>query len=310
VIIDLRKPYQWDEINDAVKSSLKFEGTTKVFQSVSQAIFEIAMSVQNLYSHKKQFYYSLGMGTHADEGILYLARHGTKGIEFPADEPPLLEDKKTLFWLCDVDDAITGQLYFEPGSSSLDNKVFRIWISHRRHFTQPPAKSIGDNDIFIYSAEGGTVVAHFGKRAQGLQMILAPTLNWEHVPKFTGFPLRTEQQSWVENLESSKVAGAETLFPTPIKRIHDRALLVWRDFEAGALRDLLIKNHQLNPAHVECVSLHRWNEAKLIPQFEKRNWANEVFRGLLIFSTALANDNQITKKIESSVAELRKISVF
>jgi hypothetical protein len=249
------------------------------------------------------------LGTHADEGILFLARQGTKGIDFPADQPPVIEDKKTLFWLCDVDDAITGQLYHDPATATLDNKIFRVWISHRKHFYQPPPKTIADNDIFILANEGA-VVAHFGKRAQGLQMLLAPTLNWESFTTFMGFTIRTEQKSWVEILETLKPAGSHALFTDARHRLYDRVLLVWEDLDGGALRDLLIKDHQLLAQHVECVGLNRWNEAKLIPQFEKRGWDADVFRGLVIFSTALANDVGFDKKITAAVDKLRKISSF
>lgn len=310
MIIDLRKPYQWDEINEAVKAATQFEGTAKIFQSVSQAIFEIAMSVQNLYAHKKQFYYSLGFGTHADEGILYLARQGTKGIEFPADQPPTIEDKKTLFWLCDLDDALTGQLYQDEATSSLDPKIFRIGVSHRTHFTQAPQKSIGDNDIRIYAADSGPVIAHFGKRAQSLQMLLAPTLKWDHLAPFKGFEVRPEQKNAIEALEASSLAGAKAFFNAPVPRLYDRALLVWNEWDAGALREILIRDHQVPAPLIETVGLSRWNEPKLIAQFEKRGLSNETFRGLLILSAALTTETKLAQKITSAVVQLQKISQF
>jgi len=309
VIIDLRKPYQWDEINDAVKSSLGFEGSIKVFQSVSQAVFEIAMSVQNLYAHKRQFYHSLGLGTHADEGILFLARQGIKGIDFLAGETPTIDDKKTLFWLSDVDDAISGQVFHDPATSNLDSKVFRIWISHRQHFVKPPPKTIGDNDIFIYANEVGPVITHFGRRAQSLQMLLAPTLKWDQIPVFKGFESRAENKTWVQKVESEKWAGSQAFFQSQPGRLYDRALIVWKNHDSEAVRELLIQAG-VPAAAVETVSLSRWNETKLITQFEKRGHDAEVFRGLLILSATLASDAGLKTKLEKVIQDLDKRSTF
>jgi hypothetical protein len=269
------------------------------------------MSVQNLYAHKRQFYYSLGYGTHADEGLLYLARQGTKSIEFLADNPPSqIEDKKTLFWLSDIDDVITGQLYQDPPSSTLDTKIFRIWISHRKHFYHPPEKAILDNDIFIYAAEKGPVIAHFGKRAVSLQMSLAPLLHWDYLAPFKGFETQKENQSWVEAVEKEKWAGSESFFKDHPKRLFDRAILVWKNLDASALRELLIRDHQINPDHVESVSLSRWNETKLITQFAKRGIADDIFRGTLLLSSQLSTDSALKIKIEATVESLNKMSTF
>lgn len=270
------------------------------------------MSVQSIYAHKKQFYYSLGMGTHADEGVLYLARQGTKAIEFPLDQPPQIDDKKTLFWLCDVDDALTAQIYQTPENSALDGKVFRIWISHQRHYFEGLPPVVPDTDIMIYSmgSASGACVVHFGKRAQGLQMLLAPTLHWGSFPVIKTFDLRQENKSWVEQVEKNQWAGGVAFFEKPGPRIYDRALLVWKNCDASAIRDLLIQDHKVSPSHLEAFSLSRWNETKLIGQFEKRGYSSDVFRGALVISAELAKDTGFQKKIESVVSTLQKMSSF
>lgn len=306
----MRRPYQWDEVNDLAKAKFGFEGTVRVFQSMSQAVFEIAMAAQNLYAHKRQFFHSLGYGTHADEGLLFLARQGTKGVEFTVDAVPPLDDKKTLFWLCDVDDAVTGEILHDPSTSSLEAKVFRIWIHHRHHFYKPPPQAIGDNDVFVFAGEDGLVVAHFGKRAASLQMVLAPTLKWESGPPLKNFPVRQEHKMWVQKIESEKWAGSESFFTAPVSRLFDRAILVWKDLDAGALRELLISKQKLAANHVEAVSLSRWNETRLLAQFEKRQVPGNVFRGTLLLSSELASEASLQIQVESAVQTLRQMSSF
>ena len=82
--------------------------------------------------------------------------------------------------------------------------------------------------------------------------------------------------------------------------------MYWIDIEGEALRQTLIKDHQISSQQVESLSLSRWNELKLIAQFEKRGWSPEMFRGTVLFSMELSADKNLVEKIEKSASTLRQ----
>jgi hypothetical protein len=301
-MIDLKKPYLWDSINDQIKEKLSTPLSVRFYQSLSQALLETVMAFQNLYSHKRQFNFLMGLGTHADEALLFLSRQGIKAIDLRTEI--LSDDKKTLFCVQDLDDAITAESYrdFYP----IDEKIFRVNISHHLHAFEKNLPEVRETDVLIMNFGDHGAVALHGKRCSSLPSALAPTLAWSHQPQ-PQIPWEIQQQNpaWVAQIESSGIAGSNVLPNLSAKRIFDRALLTWLDLEGEALRQILIRDENINPNHLESLSLSRWNELKLIPQFEKRGWSAEMFRGTLILSAELSVDASLKAKIETSVKKLR-----
>ncbi len=301
-MIDLKKPYQWDEINDQLKAKLNTPYNLRFYQSLSQALLETVMAFQSLYSHKRQYNTHLGLGTHADEALLFLSRQGIKNIDLRQDAN--LDEKKTLFCLLDTDDAITAELYRDL--YSIDEKIFKIRISHHTHSFENTLPVVLDTEVVLFPFGDKGAIALHGKRCASLPSFLAPTLLWSQQPlPVIPFPRHQENKKWVQDLESSGVAGSQTLPGLADQRIYDRALLTWLDVEGEALRQSLIRDEKLSAGVVESLSLSRWNELKLIPQFEKRGWSPEMFRGTLILSAELAQDAKLLSKIESSVNKIR-----
>ncbi|MBY0383863.1 hypothetical protein K2X05_01780 [bacterium] len=303
-MIDLRKPYQWEDLNDSLKEQFKTTNQVRVYQSLSQALLETVMGFQSLYSHKRLFSHSLGLGTHADEALLFLSRQGIKGTE--ASKETTWDDKKNLFCVLDLDDALTAEIYESP--ASLDEKIFRISILHHQHLFEKKTSEPSENEVRIFSFEKGAIALH-GKRCVSLPSVLAPTLHWASwKSEFSFSSNKTQAPAWVQKLESQTIANAQPLLSASTKRFYDRAILYWTDVEGEALRQTLIKDHQISQTSLESLSLSRWNELKLITQFEKRGWSPEMFRGALLLSTELASDNKLIEKIEQSVSVLRKRS--
>jgi hypothetical protein len=301
-MIDLKKPYQWDDINDQLKAKLSTPYNLRFYQSLSQALLETVMAFQSLYSHKRQYNTHLGLGTHADEALLFLSRQGIKGIDLRNDST--LDEKKTLFCLMDSDDAITAEVYRDL--YSIDEKIFKIRISHHAHSFEKALPTVSDTEVVLFPfGEKGAIALH-GKRCASLPSFLAPTLSWSQQPlPVIPFPLRQENKKWVQDLEVSGVAGSQSLPALSAHRIYDRAILTWLDVEGEALRQTLIREEKISADHVESLSLSRWNELKLIPQFEKRGWSPEMFRGTLILSAELAQDGKLLSKVEAAVKKIR-----
>ncbi len=303
-MIDLRRPYQWEDTNDQLKDLLKTPYQVRFYQSLQQALLETAMGFQNLYSHKRQFASHIGLGTHADEAMLFLSRQGIKNLEISNELSS--DEKKTIVHLLDLDDAITAEIY--QNKYKIDEKLFQISISHHLHlFTKIPP-TVNDTEVLIWSLPEGAIAFH-GKRCVSLPTILAPTLQFTALPSLP-LPLKTENKTWVQQFEAQPIAGSQSLKGLSEARMYDRAIITWTDIEAEALRQTLITDHSIAERHVEALSLSRWNELKLITQFEKRNWSPEIFRGTLILSSDLSVDKNLPKKIESAVTKLQSFNTF
>jgi hypothetical protein len=264
------------------------------------------MGIQLLYSHKKQFHYAIGTGTHAEEAFLFLAKQGIKSIEVSPAQPMEIDEKKSLFLLNDVDDALTAQLYVPVLTAA---KIFNIKISHHLHHFRQANFEPGENDIFIFAGDNIAVVC-LGKRSQSLHPFFSAGLSWFGTPQFSGFIKNQEDAAWVQKVEKEKWAGGEPLLSASQTRIFDRAILYWPGLDAGALRDILIRDHQIRSEHLETLSLNRWHETRLITQFEKRGHSPEILRGTLFMSASLNGDSQFKKKLEQAQTHLKKISTF
>lgn len=301
-MINLRKPYQWEDFNDALKEQFQSTSQVRVYQSLSQALLETVMGFQSLYSHKRLFSYSQGLGTHADDALLFLSRQGIKGTEVLKET--VWDDKKILFCMLDLDDALTAEIYEAP--TALDEKIFRISILHHQHYFNKNLSEPLENEVRIFSFQQGALALH-GKRCVSLPSVLAPTLNWSSWKSEFSFAIsKTQDSAWVQKLESQPISDSKPLLSSTSKRFYDRAILYWVDIEGEALRQTLIKDHQVQAHYIEALSLSRWNELKLIAQFEKRGWTPEMFRGTVLISSELSSDKSLISKIENSVSNLRQ----
>lgn len=298
-MIHLRRPGTWDDLNDQIKKTIATSHAVRFYRTTAQALLETVIGFQTLYSHKRQFYVHLGLGTHADEALLFLSRQGIKALDVFSE--PTIDEKKTLFCLLDMDDAITAEIYRSRYSG--DDKVFHIRLFHHlHHFEKLPEINETDICIFHLGNQGALVLS--GRRGASLPVIAASSLDSNGLAPFLWPPQkRLENQEWVRSVETGWAEG--TSFSLSTDRIYDRALLYWSDLEGEALRRILVQEAAVLPHQVESLSLSRWNELKLISQFEKRGWSAESFRGTLLLSAELSQIPDFKKKLEENVRSLR-----
>lgn len=309
-MINFRNPYIWDDLNDLVKQELSSPVPVRVFQSTSHALIEIGMAFQVLYSHKRQYVNGLcSLGNHADEMSVYLSRQGVKNLSGVEASSLEIDEKKTLFSVYDVDDAITGQKYVETSFFEQDSKIFRVFVFHASHLLQWPSMNVGETDIYIlHHPSTGGAVALFGRRAQNINSLFCSTLQWSGFQKMGTFPSLLENKKWVEHLESHIPENGLKLFQTPVQRVYDRALIYWKEIDARAVYDLLIHDYQIDSNFVECLSLSRWVDTKLITQFSQRGWDAQVFRGTLILSSSLSGQGSFVDQLEKVLKKVTQIS--
>lgn len=283
----------------------------RVYQSVNHALLEIGTSFQTLYSQKRQYLTSLSsLGTHAEDMNVFLSRQGIRGtVQDLSASTDALDDKKILFWVFDRDDAITGQKYVSDSKLVEDSKIFRIFVSHSLHLHSWPDNNIAETDIYILAHPNSSgAVAYFGRRTQNITSSICPTLQWSPFAKIADFPKSSENKSWVQSLESKNWQGSTALLTNISERMYDRAVISWKNMDAGSVREILIKDHGIQPDFVECLSLSRWTDTRLIAQFAQRGWDAATYRGTLILSSQLSQIADFDKRLLQTVEKLTKMS--
>lgn len=283
----------------------------RVYQSVNHALLEIGSAFSSLYSMKRQYLTTLpGLGTHADDMTVFLSRQGIKGVaQDLTSSSQAIDEKKTLFWIVDRDDAISGQKYVSDAKLKDDSKIFRVFVSHALHLSQWPDANISETDIYVLAhPPTGGAIALFGRRTQNIQSAICPTLSWEKFKDIAHFPKNLENKVWVQSLETKSILGSSSLLHNVSERIYDRALLYWKDRDSSSIRDLLIKDHGISPEDVECLSLTKWLDTRLLPQFAIRGWDANAYRGTLILSSRLAADASFEQKLVRTLEKLAKLT--
>ncbi|MCC6137920.1 MAG: hypothetical protein IT287_04765 [Bdellovibrionaceae bacterium] len=310
-MIDFRNPYIWDDLNDSVKQKLGSSVPVRVYQSVNHALVEIGMAFQGLYSMKRQYLTTLSsLGTHAEDMTVFLSRQGIKATpQDPISSLETIDDKKTLFWILDRDDAISGQKYIAESLVRSDSKIFRIFVSHSQHLFKWPDSNIGESDIHVlhHPATGGAI-ALFGRRTQNINSPFCSALNWNNFLDIGSFPIYKEDKSWIQKIESTHFMGSTPLLTNISERIYDRAIIFWKDRDASSIRDLLIADHGISPQDVECLSLSRWLDTRVLSQFALRGWDANTFRGTLILSSRLSSIAGFEQKLIQTLEKLNKLT--
>jgi hypothetical protein len=265
---------------------------------------ELSQGFKQLYYFKRQIYHASGFGTHFEDMMIQLSSESIATT--PWVSGVAMDEKKALFCVVDADDALTAQIY-QDSLDHVTSKTNFIWIHHHTHKVRGIQDTIKDIDIHLYSLGPNLCVAHIGKRLQSLSRGAGPTLYWpKTISESVSGPV-LENRPWVETLESLCIADGKALLGPSDERLFDRALIYWCDLESSALRELLITQYHLSPNHIECLSLHRWNELRLLHQFEKRGYSHEMFRGLLLLSAELSRDPTIESKLTKACIHLRDL---
>lgn len=283
----------------------------RVYQSVNHALVEIGMAFQSLYSMKRQYLTTLSsLGTHSEDMTVFLSRQGIKAVtQDPTSGIDAIDDKKTLFWILDRDDALTGQKYISDSTVSGDSKIFRIFVSHALHLHSWPDSNIGETDVHVlHHPPTGGAVALFGRRTQNINSPFCSALQWQNYLNIAQFPTAQEDKAWVQQMEAKSVSGSAALLNNISDRLYDRAILFWKDRDASSICDLLTRDHKISPLDVECLSLSRWLDTRLVTQFAARGWDANTFRGTLLLSSRLSADKHFESKLVATLEKLSELS--
>jgi hypothetical protein len=305
--LDLLHTFAWDEMNEALDKELGARlgagGTHRIYQGLSQAVFEIVMGTALFYSHRK--YYGLLSGeTWAFDSIVpNLLKDGFQSQSAPASS---LEDlkawvstlsKETGFVLWSEDHPVlaTYQAREELDLALNAQRIISIRVSHASFLTR--TQEIRPYSVRICSLAPDLALAQVGSRFKS-PALFAHRQYWDS-KNLLGRVMEIlkenkEDQTLVENFEKqfegSMDQGGFCRLPIMGPRIYDRALIFHPEISSEFVAQSLAakQGHQIRPPgfenQIEIINRCRWQPAPGFSSWWEPRPREAVLAGLLILS--------------------------
>lgn len=323
--IDLLHSFSWEESGEAgaaaLPEHLKLTGgqSVRVYNGLSQALFEIAFGTAHLFSHKRNMGLVSG-NTWAFDAImplLYKENFQVQEVSWQtADFKTFLADlkKETLFVLWSEDHPITGEL---AEADQIDQelnsrRIFSIRVSHFAHLTR--GQELRPYSIRLCSLSQGLTLALCGARFR-TGPVIAHRQNWSVSDIVEQIQSRYgnahEDESAVLNFEK-ETPLASGFFPLlqHHRRIFDRAIIYHPNLNSEPVMHSLLGKQALSrqgeAADVEILNRCRWQPLPQLRAWWKPMPDEAVLRGLLLLSV---NQIKTTGVMEALKAGERAASV-
>lgn len=306
MLIDFREPGAWSSLQDHVCQFTKIDPdrvSVRIFPGTASALIEIMYGLAQSFPLKKKIYYVKRQSVYSDLALMSLAK---QGYQLLAIEPETLKDptvwaqaldREVLAVLYSWDDPIVGELfpYQELENSLADKPIFKIRISHNKHFYEKFNPPEDRNCVHVYANGLDQAIAFLGERAKLAPMVShhlkAPVLSsieWLNNP----LTLNTEATL---NFEKSGVVDSRSVTEFFPKRLGDRAILYWMDMDGHAVIDRLSRElgfELRSPGYedrLETTSLSRWGGVRTMDFLREKGLPPEVIRGLIMIHHQLIN---------------------
>lgn len=313
--------HEWQELNNEVKAQLGCESKVYVYRGLHQAIFETCFGLHLKFGHKRRIVAETGLGDHLKNTELELSRAGVR-LKHHFEEDMKAEEKATLAYIHDLDDAISGELYdhIETLKKLAPTKLYRIHVAHHLfHIKKTFINKLSDFDIIICALSEDYALVFTGDKVV-LPLLVAPQLSWNvqrDGQRIKGIIEndRKVYQPDIVNFETSLPSGVRPWFTVqPAKRIYDRSVVIVDDHDASALRDIILEEMQLEDlppgSHtpIETASYCRWGNDAWFEQAYRFQRSKEDLRGLLLLDGSILTD-QFKLVFKRSLEKLKELSV-
>lgn len=321
MLIDVVRPETWEELNDQVKSYLGLAPRVRarVYNGLSQAVYEISQSTAQFMSHKKAIGVILGQ-TSAFEGLLgYYYKETYEVHTRPhtqiTDVKEWVESlkKDTCFVLFSEDHPVTGELY--PFAEELDQllnekRIFSFRISHAQHFYTNP--EIRPYSVRLCSFEPHAAVAVVGERFRSPSM-MAHNMSWDGIDFVSILEKskegRAQNPLLVEQVEKDLAQVAAPYFASGQTRLYDRAVCVFPDVSAEALAHKIFQTLGLSPDQgwqkLATTNMCHWSVVKMFRHWWEPAPSLETLRGMLVVGPELLNTKDFAKIVISSYEDIK-----
>ncbi|UXR64541.1 hypothetical protein EZJ49_15840 [Bdellovibrio bacteriovorus] len=321
MLIDVVRPETWEELNDQVKSYLGLAPRVRarVYNGLSQAVYEISQSTAQFMSHKKAIGVILGQ-TSAFEGLLGYYYKETYEVHTRShmqitDVKEWVESlkKDTCFVLFSEDHPVTGELY--PFAEELDRllnekRIFSFRVSHFQHFYDN--SEIRPYSVRLCSYEPQAAVAVVGERFRSPSM-MAHNMSWDGVDFVSVLEKsrvgRTQNPLLVEQVEKDLSAVATPYFQPGQMRLTDRAVCVFKDVSAEALAQTIFQRLGVTAEEgwrqLATTNMCHWSVVKMFHHWWEPAPSLETLRGLLIIGSDFLNTKDFAKTVISSYEDIK-----
>ncbi len=322
--VDLLNTFAWEELNEALDkdlgSRLGTGGTHRIYQGLSQAVFEIVMGTALFYSHRK--YYGLLSGeTWAFDSIVpSLLKDGFQNQTIRAGQ---LEDVKAwvsglsketgfVMWSEDHPVLATYQAREELDQALNAQRIISVRVSHQSFLTKP--QETRPYSVRICSLAPDLAVAVVGARFKSPPLFVHRQY-WDSkfvLPRVhQALMLGREDQALVENFETqfdgSPEMGGLSKLPVTGPRIFDRALIFHPEISSEFIAQSVATagKFEMQPpgfeTQIEIVNRCRWQPAPGFNVWWDPKPRDAMLSGLLILSLEqIAKPNILKTLVESA----------
>lgn len=326
--LDLVPSEHWESLNDFVKAELHLadELSCRTFSGAGPALFESAVGLAQVYSHKRALgvlkgnsplfesvtpwflkeAYQMQTATLSD-----LQKKSAPGTLSALEEWARALKKETFAVLWSEDHPVTGETWDFDAFDELLNelKIFSLRLSHARFIQDARGESLRPMSLRILSLSGDLAVSVAGARYR-VPPLTAQLKEWK-----TPVVLSQLRSRLAEPLSDFLIEEFEKNFPTERffqpgqKRVQDRAVLVFRDLNGDALVKALRREMNLpEDAHLlDTSSLCRWQMSRSV-----KNWwlpppSEDELRGLVLFSPALLERQDLIPTLRSVCQKIQSL---
>ncbi len=318
--LDAQPPFVWRQINQFVKDKLGSPNNVYVYRGMHHALFETLVGLHLRFSHKRKIVKETGFGDHLTHVELELAKMGVRfKDEFETDMAK--EEKATLAYVHDLDDALTGELYnhIETLKSVQDKKIYRIHLAHHLFGVNKTfVKNLSEYDIIIVSLDQNYALVFAGEKVT-LPILTVSQLPWSiendlvHVVKCLDSKTDVFQPE-ITQFEASLPSSAKPWFRDKnARRIYDRSVVFLPEHDGAAMMDLLKKTLSVEATPLggdnkfETPSLCRWQNETWFSQAEKLGLPREQLQGTVIIDGCVVS-TAFAQVFKDCLLQLEKLS--
>jgi hypothetical protein len=317
--LDLTPFENWESLNERLAVELQYsENSLRAYSGAAAAIYELAMSTAQFYSHKRSVGFVEGQTPYLIGLLPYLYKEGYQVQVAPAeaslDWKAWVEGlkKDTNFVAFCEDHPVTGEVY-DVGQLEIalnEKKIFCLRISHNQHLFKKI--EIQPYSARICSYQGNTAVAILGAKFRS-PPLMAQSMDWS-LDDF----IKSIQISRTSHEDKALIQNFEKTLPSPFQqylktesRLFDRALFYCEEITGEALQQFLKKelNQPLLRAglekDIETTHLCRWGGHASYEPWWKPTPKPEVLRGLTVISADLIQKTNLKDLLSKAVKELQ-----
>ncbi len=323
MLIDVRRPEMWGELNDKVKDLLRLPEAVRCqcYQGLGHAVFEITQSTAQFMSHKKSVAFIKGQTPVFDDLLAYYYKETYQVNVISHLQMQSVSEwvenlnKDTNFVVFSEDHPVTGEFYsFTEELDELLNKK-RIWsirISHFSHLTKTSTE-LRPYSVRLCSYTPDVAVALIGQRYRSPSLV-AHNMHWhteEFIRSMQNASLgHREDQPSVQKFESEIGARAKVYFQNSSLRLFDRSVVYFQDVNAEAVAQRLFQKLNLTPEEgwqlVSTTNMCHWTGMKMFKHWWEPTPQAEMLRGLLVIGTQALAIKDFAKLLISSYEEILK----